>query len=1086
MKFGLVHLIIGVLVFALLSYGALSQDSSEAGQDLGQSPTDVNDVTVPVIVQNYAASGGNDAIANEEILDDKYIMSNEESDIQETIVSGNNSEEAANNYVEDDDDQRLTPINNDTLSLMPVYEEGGLLDNISDAGNNQNNSFIYVDIKLLENDTEKVIDNVGLENTSDFEEQTALPNSVPIPDADMDVVILFDDSGAGKKVIETRVPRGADIASLEINIEEEEYNSQSAWKKEVRVSSKEHFNHSLTVYSDIAGGKNVRIYWVSEGNREITDDAEFGVRFYDNDGDGLDEKVSWKIPHLSLQIFDIVSDEDINASDVNFSSEIEVCNLSLSNGFSRLINRSEANNITISLINGNYLWYLNCSDTMDSGSFDVDFNSAILSLDVYINGENISVPVHGGRGSILSFVWPDGRTYNHSIDAENGNAIIPSTEVNGDSVYGLQLLDSRKVNVQISQGNLSLVVNPAAVFRNFSVVSMRIDSASTVNISGAVNMNFSIFSPMPIFECKINFGNGQQTCGGNPYAIFTNVNWSYQNIGTYVLNFSASIMLGIGKFFPVSITKGITVTNFTNNSSKPSVILSSPTEGEVINSSEVIFNFSARNSQHCSFDLYNKSGGNFGVLVYSENKTFQEDANVSIKLIKFDEGSYYWEVNCRNNASTDYSGRNFVIRFDKVNLSSSLPTNISEDFSTEREVVRQTISKINDFLTAIEGYNDEQRAVLDDLGIMGMVDTSKKRLLQIDTDLGNNLRLLAQDVRDKRIIELMDEVAKINNETPVSISVIASDEYIKYSMTNNFEKMLNDYLAAENINTKNNKAFVDYNRRLQSNTTISTIARQIEITYPALKKQLTLVSREINTSAPKILEIIPKELADSAREDIVFINQNKIVIDDPMISIANSDLKGGKIIYTINGLIDLKKTRDIDTISVFEEGTGEELITGYSVFPGFPSGSLWAVLTVAFIILIFIGGRVFSRRISMDETTRHALSLIRQIKKKLASKDLEEATSIYRELHLLYPQLGNKKRGFVIKRAGYVFEEIVFLRAKILAKDTITLVKSGKRREALYSYSLLQQVYRKLPKRHKREVYRKLSLLYNALHRKKK
>ncbi|MBW2972302.1 PKD domain-containing protein [Candidatus Woesearchaeota archaeon] len=88
--------------------------------------------------------------------------------------------------------------------------------------------------------------------------------------------------------------------------------------KSVIVSSTFHYEDVLT-YTDIPelspadAEQDVRLYWVIDGvKKDVTGDPEFNLIFYDTDGDGMYDRMSWIAPHLSTQIFEIVIHSDVD------------------------------------------------------------------------------------------------------------------------------------------------------------------------------------------------------------------------------------------------------------------------------------------------------------------------------------------------------------------------------------------------------------------------------------------------------------------------------------------------------------------------------------------------------------------------------------------------------------------------------------------------------------------------------------------------------------------------------------------------------------------------------------------------------
>jgi hypothetical protein len=142
------------------------------------------------------------------------------------------------------------------------------------------------------------------------------------------ILILYKDN---KKEIETEALR-EEIEAANIGKAETENSLEGRWVKNVVVYSQEHYDNELTVYTNIEEIEGIedslKIYWMSPSGAgisgektDITDNPDFRLEFYDTDGDELSDRISWIVPHLSEQIFEIV----INlSSGGNSSSEQNV------------------------------------------------------------------------------------------------------------------------------------------------------------------------------------------------------------------------------------------------------------------------------------------------------------------------------------------------------------------------------------------------------------------------------------------------------------------------------------------------------------------------------------------------------------------------------------------------------------------------------------------------------------------------------------------------------------------------------------------------------------------------------------------
>jgi citrate synthase len=105
---------------------------------------------------------------------------------------------------------------------------------------------------------------------------------------------------------------------VEIKKQEIIQDEKDRWKKKVKISSDEHVEDALTVYSDIVETEieNIKIYWKQE-------DTYLEFKAFDKNQNGLIERISWIVTHLSEQDFEIIVDitgqEDASATNITIS-----------------------------------------------------------------------------------------------------------------------------------------------------------------------------------------------------------------------------------------------------------------------------------------------------------------------------------------------------------------------------------------------------------------------------------------------------------------------------------------------------------------------------------------------------------------------------------------------------------------------------------------------------------------------------------------------------------------------------------------------------------------------------------------------
>ncbi|HOF44445.1 MAG TPA: hypothetical protein PKW70_03565, partial [Candidatus Pacearchaeota archaeon] len=233
----------------------------------------------------------------------------------------NNSEDNLNSELNEDNNNQenteTTNANSSSEDLNKVIDEVQKQD-INDNENNESNS-----------DKQDMEDGSNESNSTeiDLENLSSQGNSVYIssnnisppeePKEEQPAALLVESSkeensgpcwgydALGKKVIKIEDCEEGDIEKIK-PLEELEI---SEFEKEVIVSSKEEFNKPIRVYGVLtkeANKEEIKIFWKNENNLEITQSESFSVEYYDENENGLIDKVSWIVPHLSEQKFKII------------------------------------------------------------------------------------------------------------------------------------------------------------------------------------------------------------------------------------------------------------------------------------------------------------------------------------------------------------------------------------------------------------------------------------------------------------------------------------------------------------------------------------------------------------------------------------------------------------------------------------------------------------------------------------------------------------------------------------------------------------------------------------------------------------
>src|SRR3989339_862939 len=186
------------------------------------------------------------------------------------------------NLGEDTEDSDL---NEDIIIIndSETYVEVNFSEETGNASENVSDGFEYIDIDTL----------LGNESLQSSELATSEEDEVIVEKEKILKELVKD----GQIELEFEIFEGDDVEIMKKEV------GRGELEKDVLISSDEHFDDEVRVYSDLpspALKENIVVTWESES--EVVSDIEY----FDLDGDDLIDRISWVVPHLSTQHYSIV------------------------------------------------------------------------------------------------------------------------------------------------------------------------------------------------------------------------------------------------------------------------------------------------------------------------------------------------------------------------------------------------------------------------------------------------------------------------------------------------------------------------------------------------------------------------------------------------------------------------------------------------------------------------------------------------------------------------------------------------------------------------------------------------------------
>jgi hypothetical protein len=668
----------------------------------------------------------------------------------------------------------------------------------------------YVDLSKINENYEKNKNNTNTNSTNST-------NNTTNKNKNQEEKQLYSYYSNGKKVIEIETTKEVEISKEEI-IENE-------FKKKVIVSSEEDVQNPLRVFIDLEKEvliSKIKIFWENE-NLDITNLEEFSVKYYDENDNGLVDRISWIVPHLSEQIFEIVIENKYSKNDtpnsiflnvngpsgrtenpisfgINISSNFSNVNCSLkidketTTVLLRYFEQSGTNNFkNINLENGNYTWKVNCSNGSMSNSTTENFSIQegfslsspekvyLLDDSGYLVGSADTIDINSEQISNISIIVDRPDPYaNHESNfyGTQGSLVLDESVITGEGYY--------EIIVNFKEPSANEIIE-----KNFSVakISFALDE-SPIEMGEEKDFRIIVKSEVEKIQSLIfDLGPGENN-NITFWDISTNnfdqtFSHTYNQEGSYLVTISLKIN---GEMYNLNVQTVEVVDS--GDTSPPDITLIYPEDDEIIHEENMTFKYEAKDNveiDNCTFKLYNVSKGSTihegdeFTNVRQINKSLENNERVEIKIVWFETGGYAWEVECFDNSS---NGGWKIYLFDVV-LENSTNSTLTTQFNDyeQREYIEDVLGGVNAFLLDEEEFEADVKEVLNDLGISKDIEFYKKRLIQIDQYFKENYKYVSsEELREQKEKEYLEEFENIKNKIPKEIEIIDSFEYVKNSV----------------------------------------------------------------------------------------------------------------------------------------------------------------------------------------------------------------------------------------------------------------------------------------------------------------
>jgi len=472
--------------------------------------------------------------------------------------------------------------------------------------------------------------------------------------------------------------------------------------------------------------------------------------------------------------------------------------------------------------------------------------------------------------------------------------------------------------------------------------------------------------------------------------------------------------IGSFKFRGVDLdgTTGEEITDgeiFLVDTEKPSTINDIDIEGE----DEHIYIEWRFKEDFSHFNLYRSKYPN---VEYSD--FYKEVSEKKFKDNDVDEGrTYYYKINAVDEAGNEgdlsYEFSATVLNEDSLEFIENNEGGLDPELMGSVDSMLYDIESLFSSIIEAKSNLEDNNELEDEIEILGLkpeIESAEKELENLESEVRNyKSQDLARTELDKKIANAKSKLNVIKKKIPESISILSETEF---EGTNNMDKM-KEVLMLIGKDEPNAKYLSEESFEIMTEKrfSYSVYVRNVEVYYSDGKKlKKGIVTKTINSELKNgsLIEYIPKEMAQKA-SDLSFTNKDyNILLDDPIISFLEND----KIEYSINGEFDLNKVKDSMTFFLInDEGFSSDGITGFISFIDVKNSSFFLPVFLIFlvlgIIIYFFTSNVQKKEIENLDLISEKLS---QAKVLIELKDIEKLNQLYNEINEIYKKLSSKNK----------------------------------------------------------------------------
>ncbi|HVY01827.1 MAG TPA: hypothetical protein VHA12_03625 [Candidatus Nanoarchaeia archaeon] len=438
-----------------------------------------------------------------------------------------------------------------------------------------------------------------------------------------------------------------------------------------------------------------------------------------------------------------------------------------------------------------------------------------------------------------------------------------------------------------------------------------------------------------------------------------------------------------------------------------------------------------------SFNIYRATtpGVSYSDFYKKVNKENYVDTDVSAKT------PYYYKISGVDSAGNEGSLSNEVYAISTLSTSSANSNSLDLRYVSLVESlldkIDSTVSALNSLSATFESQSSEEKEMFEYLKIENSIASAKSAAATLRNEVNSYIsQPLSKSDLDKKLNSAEVRLNIIKSSTPqrlrVSNKVVLSNNLNQNEISTHILE-IKPNLEYNQLNTLSEESlgYIENNQ-----LKVSGQAYNIEVTYlDESQKTFTLMSKEIslnveNKGGISLIEVIPKDIAQSSKDLEVYNKDYTVLKDDPILSFEAST---NKIVYYVKENIDLNSISKTYTFAMNDqtETYSSSKINGYFTLNQLSDVIPSSNITVGVILIVGLGMYLIFVRIKKREIKLNKIEdNIEELNNALYENDFEKAMQKYSDISKAYKELSDKDKKKMYSELADLHKKIIHAKAK--------------------------------------------------------